>query len=72
MDLKDIRTRIDAIDDEIVRLFVQRMDCAKEVALVKQQDAKPIQDHARERVILNRVTAAAGKEYARCTTRSSI
>ena len=64
MDLKDIRTRIDAIDDEIVRLFVQRMDCAKEVALVKQQDAKPIHDHARERVILNRVTAAAGKEYA--------
>ena len=64
MELNEIRTRIDDIDDDIVRLFAQRMDCAREIALVKQQDGKPIRDHARERAILNRLTDAAGETYA--------
>ena len=64
MELNDIRERIDAIDDELVRLFVRRMDCSREVARVKQQTSKPIRDHARERAIVNRLTAAAGKDYA--------
>ena len=60
MDLQDIRQKIDAIDDELVQLFVRRMDCSREVALAKQQTSKPIRDHARERAIVNRLTAAAG------------
>ena len=36
MELNDIRARIDAIDDELVRLFARRMDCSAEVARVKQ------------------------------------
>ena len=64
MELKDIRTRIDAIDDELVRLFARRMDCAAEVARTKQTTGKPIRDPAREREILNRLTAAAGDAYA--------
>lgn len=63
MELKDIRGSIDAIDDELVRLFVRRMDCAGEIARVKRQNGRPIQDHAREREILNRVTDAAGETY---------
>ena len=64
MELNDIRARIDAIDDELVRLFAQRMDCSREVARAKQQAAKPIRDHARERAIVNRLTAAVGDENA--------
>lgn len=64
MDLKDIRQSIDAIDDELVQLFIRRMACAKEIALAKQQAGKPIRDHARERAIVNRLTAAAGEECA--------
>lgn len=64
MELNEIRTRIDAIDDDIVRLFAQRMDCAREIARVKQQVGKPIRDHARERAILNRLTDAAGETCA--------
>ena len=64
MELKDIRQSIDAIDDELVRLFARRMECSKHVALAKQQTGKPIRDHARERAILNRLTAAAGDECA--------
>jgi len=68
MELKDIRTEIDAIDDELIRLFARRMDCSRRVALAKQQTAKPIRDHARERAILNRLTAAVDEDiqpYAR-------
>ena len=64
MDLQDIRQNIDAIDDELVQLFVRRMDCSREVALAKQQTSKPIRDHARERAIVNRLTAAAGDGLA--------
>ena len=64
MDLNEIRTRIDAIDDELVRLFVQRMDCARDIAGAKRREGRPIQDHARERAILNRLSDAAGETYA--------
>ncbi|MBE5772793.1 MAG: bifunctional chorismate mutase/prephenate dehydratase [Clostridiales bacterium] len=64
MDLTNIRETIDRIDDEIVRLFVERMNAVSEVAAQKKQASAPIKDHARERSILNRVTAAAGDTYA--------
>ena len=64
MELKDIRGSIDTLDDQLVELFTRRMDCAREVAEAKQQAGKPIRDHAREREILNRVTAQAGDAYA--------
>ena len=64
MELSAIRKRIDAIDDELVRLFARRMDCSRAVAAAKQQTGLPIRDHARERAIVNRLTAAAGEEYA--------
>ena len=64
MELKDIRSSIDAIDRDLVSLFTRRMDCAREVAEAKQLTGKPIRDHAREREILNRLTAQAGDAYA--------
>ena len=60
MDLKDIRADIDRIDDEMIKLFVQRMDCARRVAEAKRETGRPIRDHAREREIVNRLTRAAG------------
>ncbi len=64
MELQDIRRNIDAIDDGLVKLFAQRMECARQVAEAKQQTGKPIRDHAREREIVNRLTAQAGDAYA--------
>ncbi len=60
MELNEIRRNIDAIDEELVKLFTRRMDCAREVAQAKQQTGKPIRDHAREREIINRLTTLAG------------
>lgn len=64
MELNEIRKNIDAIDDELVGLFARRMDCSRAVAEAKRQTGKPIRDHAREREIVNRLTAMAGDEYA--------
>ncbi|MCL2112032.1 MAG: bifunctional chorismate mutase/prephenate dehydratase [Clostridiales bacterium] len=49
MDLQQLRKNIDAIDENLVRLFERRMEIAAEVAAYKQQNSLPIYDSARER-----------------------
>ena len=64
MELNEIRAEIDRIDEQLTRLFTERMQAVSRVAEAKQQTGKPILDHARERGILNRVTEQAGDELA--------
>ncbi len=61
--LEDIRKEIDCIDDELANLFKRRMDIASEVAASKREKGVPVNDPAREREILSRVTAEAGADY---------
>lgn len=49
MELKDYRDQIDRIDDEIVRLFQQRMDVAAQIAEYKKEHDLPILQAGRER-----------------------
>ena len=49
MDLKDLRKKIDKIDDDMVRLFRQRMDVSAEIAQYKREHNLPIYDSSRER-----------------------
>ena len=49
MELKDYRNQIDQIDDEIVRLFQQRMDVAAQIAAYKKEHDLPIMQASRER-----------------------
>jgi len=53
MDLQDLRGKIDEIDNELVRLFQERMDISAEVARYKRQHNLPVYDPAREREILD-------------------
>ena len=64
MALNEIRSRIDSIDTQIADLLKQRMDIVGEVAESKRETGKSINDHAREREVINRVTKIAGDEYA--------
>ncbi len=64
MDLKELRTQIDAIDDQLVTLFAQRMEIAAQVADYKKANNMPIYVPARERQILQSVAAKAGPEMA--------
>ena len=67
MDLKDIRAQIDAVDDELVQLFVKRMNLSAQVADYKKANNMPIYIPAREREILQDVAAKAGPEMANYT-----
>lgn len=60
MSIENLREKIDRIDDELVRLFVERMDIAKEVAEYKKENNLPIYAPAREREKLQDVAAKAG------------
>ena len=67
MELKDLRSEIDAIDDELVRLFGKRMDVAARIAEYKKENTMPIFVPAREREKLKDVAEKAGPEMANYT-----
>jgi len=63
MELKTAREKIDAIDEQMMKLFLARLEVAREVALAKRERGGPITDPAREREILSRVSEEAGPEF---------
>ncbi len=67
MDLNSLREEIDQIDDELVRLFTQRMDVAARIADYKKENGLPILHPVREREKLQNVAAQAGPEMANYT-----
>ena len=60
MTLDEIRKRIDAIDEQLLPLFIERMKCAQDVAQAKRELSLPIFNAQRENEILARVAAEAG------------
>lgn len=60
MELKDLRNQIDDIDNELVRLFVKRMEVSAQIADYKKEHNLPIHVPAREREILQDVAEKAG------------
>ena len=60
MTLDEIRKRIDAIDEQLLPLFIERMKCAQDVAQAKRELSLPIFNAQRENEILSRVAADAG------------
>ena len=56
MDLKAYRQEIDQIDNEIVRLFQERMDVAAKIATYKKEQGMAILQPAREREKLAEVS----------------
>jgi len=61
--IDEIRQNIDQIDDEIVRLFQQRMALAGEVAREKQRTGAPVLDKNRENAALARLEEQADPAY---------
>lgn len=49
MDLKDYREQLDKLDDEMVRLFTQRMELCAKIADFKKKNGLPVLDVRRER-----------------------
>ena len=62
MDIQEMRSRIDRVDDEIVRLYGERMELTREIGRFKRENGIPVLDTERERELLNRVGEKAGEE----------
>lgn len=60
MNLDEIRKRIDTIDSQLLPLFIERMECAQDVAREKQKLQLPILNAERENEILERIASKAG------------
>ncbi len=67
MDLKDIRNKIDTIDDELIELFKKRMDIVAEVAAYKREKGLPVLNSQRERDIVARLTEGMDDSMASYT-----
>ena len=67
MELKDLRNEIDKIDDELVKLFSQRMEISAQIAGYKKEKSLPIFVPARERKKLADVAEKAGADMANYT-----
>lgn len=57
MNLDEVRQRINGIDDEIAKLYLERMALAVDVAKNKIKDGLPVENSEREKQIISRVTA---------------
>ena len=67
MNLKEIRTQIDDIDNDLVTLFNKRMALSAQVAEYKKANNMPIYVPSREREILLDVATKSGPETANYT-----
>lgn len=67
MKIQELRGQIDKIDDELVKLFGQRMEIAAQIADYKKENNLPIFVPAREREKLLDVATKAGSEMENYT-----
>jgi len=61
MNLQELRQQIDRIDDDLVRLFQERMDVSAEIAHYKKQHNLQVYDPQRERQKLHDLERKAKK-----------
>jgi len=67
MDIQELRSQIDTIDDQLVKLFTQRMEVSAAIADYKKEHGLPIHVPSREREKLLDVATKAGPEMANFT-----
>ena len=53
MNLEQIRKQIDKIDDDILNLLLERMECSRLIAKIKYEKNIPIFDKIREQEIFD-------------------
>ena len=63
MELSEIRSQLNTIDDDLLDLFLKRMNCVDQVAAIKKVQHQPLFDAKREREILMRIHDAAGEPF---------
>ena len=64
MELSEYRNKLDSIDEEILRLFSERMNIAAEIASWKQENSLPVLDVRREKEKLQRIEEMSDPELS--------
>ena len=62
MTIEELRSQIDRIDSEMIRLYGERLETARLIGQYKQEHHLPVTDPGREREVLNRAGEKAGEE----------
>lgn len=62
MNLDDWRSKIDEIDDKLVRLIAERIRIAGEIGKKKNEQKRQAEDRAREKVVIDNVSRIAREE----------
>ena len=62
MELSELRDRINQIDDEMLELFLRRMDVSEAIAAYKKAHGLPVTNREREREILAEMMAKGGDD----------
>ena len=62
MELEELRKEIDEIDDELLKLFLKRMETASKVADYKKENNLSTLQKGREREIMKRISEKSGEE----------
>lgn len=53
MDLKELRNKINEIDNELLSLYLKRMNISKQIGQYKKEHNLPIYDQKREEELIN-------------------
>ena len=61
--IEELRTKIDDIDGELSRLFVERMELCEEIGKIKAAENKPVEVSSREKEIIERVTSGKPEKF---------
>ena len=54
--IKELRNRIDKIDDQIFDLILKRFDYVEKIGNIKKEINMPVDDKAREEIIIKRLS----------------
>lgn len=64
MTIEELRKEIDRIDSEMIRLYGERLETARQIGRYKKEHNLPVTDPARERDVLDRAGKEAGEANA--------
>ncbi len=67
MNIEELRNKIDSIDEELTKLFQERMETASMIADYKKEKGLPVFDKERERQVINKVTSDVNEEFVSYT-----
>jgi monofunctional chorismate mutase len=66
--LEILRTQIDEIDDQLLKLLIKRLSIVENIGKIKENSKLPVQDLKREAAILKRINELAPSNNKECIT----